>query len=301
MTGNKNGIINVYKEPGYTSFDVCAALRKILETKRIGHTGTLDPDAEGVLPVCVGNATGLVQMLTDHEKEYICTMRLGIETDTYDISGTVTGTGRADTDAAAFSDALFSFLGESEQLPPMYSAIKVGGKRLYELARQGITVERKKRRINIKELELLSADPPDFTFRCVCGPGTYIRSICHDLGKKLGSCGCMVSLKRSRVGDFMIGDAVKLDVIREMAALGDLSFLIPVNEILSLPKVYVREEFDRLLMNGNKLQRDFFVNAGELADYSGEFKVFSSDGEFRAVYRWENEAKNTAVPDRMFL
>ena len=205
-----NGIINIYKEQGYTSFDVVAKLRGILKMRKIGHTGTLDPDATGVLPVVLGSATKLVDMLTDKKKEYIATLRLGITTDTLDITGTVLSENTPDVSEGEVRDAILSFIGPQLQTPPMYSAIKVNGRKLYELAREGIEIERQKRSIEIFDIEILDMSLPDIRLRVECSKGTYIRSLCADIGDKL-SCGAVItSLMRTKSGDFAIDRAYTL-------------------------------------------------------------------------------------------
>ncbi len=191
-----NGILNVYKEKGYTSHDVVALLRGILKQKKIGHTGTLDPLAEGVLPVCLGTGTKLCDMLTDREKEYEAILLLGISTDTQDITGTVLQKKEVNLPEKAVEQAVFSFLGEYNQIPPMYSAIKVEGKKLYELAREGKEIERKARKVGIFSIQILSMDLPKVHIRVSCSKGTYIRTLCHDIGKVLGVGGCMEALVR---------------------------------------------------------------------------------------------------------
>ena len=180
-----NGILNVYKEAGYTSHDVVAKLRGICRQKKIGHTGTLDPDAVGVLPVCLGNATRLCDMLTDKSKEYEAVLLLGKVTDTQDISGKVLEEHPVPAEEEKAVEAVLSFLGKYEQIPPMYSALKVNGKKLYELARAGKEVERAGRPVEIRQIEILSAALPEITFRVVCSKGTYIRTLCHDIGARL--------------------------------------------------------------------------------------------------------------------
>ena len=212
-----HGVINVYKEAGFTSHDVVARLRGICKQKKIGHTGTLDPDAVGVLPVCLGNATRLCDMLTDRTKEYVASFRLGIVTDTQDLSGKVLESHTPDMDPQSVRQAVSSFVGDQLQIPPMYSALKVDGKRLYELAREGKTVERKARQITIYELELLKEEHPDYTMRVCCSKGTYIRTLCHDIGQKLGCGGVMTHLLRSRVGEFRAEDAYRLSEIQSFA------------------------------------------------------------------------------------
>lgn len=187
-----NGILNVYKEKGYTSHDVVAKLRGIVGQKKIGHTGTLDPDAEGVLPVCLGRATKVCDMLTEKDKTYEAVLLLGKETDTRDISGTVLRVGETEgLTQEQVKDCVMSFVGEYDQIPPMYSALKVNGKKLYELAREGKTIERKSRKVEIKEIRILEMALPRVRMEVSCSKGTYIRTLCHDIGEKLGCFGCI--------------------------------------------------------------------------------------------------------------
>ena len=206
-----NGILNVYKEKGYTSHDVVAKLRGIVGQKKIGHTGTLDPDAEGVLPVCLGRATKVCDMLTEKDKTYEAVLLLGKETDTQDISGTVLRVGETEgLTQEQVKDCVMSFVGEYDQIPPMYSALKVNGKKLYELAREGKTIERKSRKVEIKEIRILEMALPRVRMEVSCSKGTYIRTLCHDIGEKLGCFGCMESLLRTKVSRFEIESSLKL-------------------------------------------------------------------------------------------
>ena len=213
-----NGIINIYKEVGFTSHDVVAKLRGIVKQKKIGHTGTLDPDATGVLPVCLGNATKLCDMLTDKSKEYEACMLLGVTTDTQDMSGKVLENKQVSCTQEEAREAVLSFIGEYDQIPPMYSAIKVNGKKLYELARNGIEIERKPRRVEISHIEILECSLPEIHFRVSCSKGTYIRALCADIGDKLGCGAAMKSLIRTRVGTFVIEEAWKLSEVEKMVA-----------------------------------------------------------------------------------
>ncbi len=208
-----DGIINIYKEPGFTSHDVVAKLRGILHQKKIGHTGTLDPDAAGVLPVCCGKATKICSLLTDKDKTYHAVCQLGIETDTQDISGKILRkcdiTGITE---ASIVDCVGKFKGSIMQVPPMYSVLKVNGKKLYELAREGKTVERKPRQVNILSIEVSDINLSNGTFGLdvTCSKGTYIRTLCHDIGISLGTAAAMANLVRTRVSVFKIEDAVTL-------------------------------------------------------------------------------------------
>ena len=250
-----NGIINIYKEAGYTSFDVVAKMRGILKIKKMGHTGTLDPDATGVLPVCIGNGTKLVELFSDHEKEYIAELRLGVATDTQDLSGEILKTSPVEVSCEEIREAVLSFVGEYMQLPPMYSAVKVNGKKLYELAREGKEVERKARPVNFREIEILSMELPVVKIRVVCSKGTYIRTLCNDIGEKLGCFGAMKSLVRTRVGMFKLEEAITLEELEQYRDAGKLAEIIlpPDSIFMHLPAVYAKAENCRFLDNGNAM------------------------------------------------
>ncbi len=226
----KNGVLNVYKEAGFTSHDVVAKLRGICGQKKIGHTGTLDPDAVGVLPVCLGNATKLCDLLAGETKEYEAVLLLGKVTDTQDLSGTVLEEHEVTVDEKEAEAAVLSFLGTYEQIPPMYSALKVNGKKLYELAEAGKEVERQARPVQIFSISILDTELPEITFRVECSKGTYIRTLCHDIGQKLGCGGAMRSLKRTRVGRFSVEEARTLSELEHLAKEDRLEAeaLIPV-------------------------------------------------------------------------
>ena len=218
-----NGIINVYKEKGFTSHDVVAKLRGIFKQKKIGHTGTLDPDAEGVLPVCLGNATKLCDLITAKEKTYKAVMLLGVSTDTEDTSGQVLE--KKDTSAItkeAVAEAVRSFIGDYNQVPPMYSAIKINGKKMYELAREGKVIERPARPVYIYDIDIEQIELPRVTMTIHCSKGTYIRSLCRDIGDKLGCGACMEELLRSRSGAFGLDTALRLSEIEELVSDGTI-------------------------------------------------------------------------------
>ena len=204
-----DGVLVVRKEKGFTSHDVVAKLRGILHMKKIGHTGTLDPDAEGVLPVVLGKATRLVEMLTEKEKTYETVLHLGIETDTQDMTGQVLKELPVQVSEEKLKETVESFLGEQQQIPPMYSALKVNGKKLYELAREGKTVERKARPVTFSEIQIMEMDFPLIKLSVTCSKGTYIRTLCHDIGQKLGCGGCMEELLRTRSGQFTLEERMK--------------------------------------------------------------------------------------------
>ena len=307
-----HGIMNIYKEAGFTSHDVVAKLRGICKQKKIGHTGTLDPDAVGVLPVCLGSGTKLCDMLTGETKEYIARFRLGITTDTQDISGKILEEKEVGVTEEQVNEILSRFVGELQQVPPMYSALKVGGRKLYELAREGKEVERKARPITIYELELLKEEHPEYEIRVTCSKGTYIRTLCHDIGQALSCGAAMTSLVRSRVGEFRLRDAKTLSGLQELADQGRLQeAVIPVEEMFYvLPAIQVSDRAQKALLNGNQLKRSEVLmkeeagNAekipGEFPADQGEYRVYSSDGRFCAIYRYESVRK-LFTPVKMFL
>ncbi len=282
-----HGILNVYKEKGYTSHDVVAKLRGIVGQKKIGHTGTLDPDATGVLPVCLGKATKVCDLLTDKDKTYRAILRLGLTTDTQDISGKVIEERDPEGLAEeAVRDALLSFVGDYEQVPPMYSALKVNGKKLYELAREGKTIERKSRPVHIYEIKIEEINLPRVEFTVTCSKGTYIRTLCHDLGEKLGVGACMEELQRIAVGRFHLRDALTLQEIREMKEEGTLEEVLrPVDSVfMQYPKMQVKTAYESLALNGNPLPQKG-VTAFEGAQVDQIFRLYTEAGEFLALYK----------------
>lgn len=296
-----NGVINVYKEKGYTSHDVVARLRGILKQKKIGHTGTLDPEAEGVLPVCLGSATKLCDMLTDKRKEYIAELLLGVTTDTQDMTGKLLSEVKVDITCEEAEQAIMSFLGEYEQLPPMYSACKVNGKRLYELAREGKEVERKPRKVTIYELELLSVKLPEIKIRVLCSKGTYIRTLCHDIGAKLGCGAAMKSLLRTQVERFSLEGAKKLSEIETLAKADRVSdIVVSIEEMFSqLPAITVKEPYEKAVQNGNPL----FLRqiTGKTGWVDGEqVRVYDSAKRFYGIYAFQ-VMKGSFKPVKMFL
>lgn len=296
-----NGVINVYKEKGYTSHDVVAKLRGILKQKKIGHTGTLDPEAEGVLPVCLGNATKLCDMLTEKRKEYIAEFLCGVVTDTQDMTGTVLSRSKTDLTEEAVRTVIMSFLGESDQIPPMYSACKVNGRRLYELAREGKAVERKARRITIYELEILGMELPNVTIRVLCSKGTYIRTLCHDIGQKLGCGAAMQSLLRTRVERFTLADARRLDEIKEFWEKDEIGrILLPVDAMFeTLPAITVTPFFLTALQNGNPLYLRQIKGKSGWMD-GEQTRVYDEAGKFYGIYAFL-AMKGRFQPVKMFL
>lgn len=300
-----NGIMNVYKEAGFTSHDVVAKLRGICKQKKIGHTGTLDPDAVGVLPVCFGSGTKLCDMLTDWDKEYIATLRLGVVTDTQDLSGKVLFHAEEERIAALtkeqVGESILSFLGDYEQVPPMYSALKVNGKKLYELARAGKEVERRPRTVQIRELEILEMNLPAVRFRVACSKGTYIRTLCHDIGKKLGCGGVMASLTRSRVGMFGIGEALRLSEIEKLRDEDKISDVIitPDAVFKECREVKASSDARRLLENGNKIPVSM-LSADTLQQEGERLRMYDESGRFYGIYEYYADT-NEARPVKMFL
>ena len=288
-----NGIINIFKEKGFTSHDVVAKMRGILKQKKIGHSGTLDPDATGVLPVLLGNATVLSDMLTDKSKEYEAVMLLGVSTDTQDITGKILE--KRDTSGLnkdMVKEVILSFLGEYMQLPPMYSALKVGGKKLVDLAREGKEVKREPRAVYIFDIDIMDISLPKVKFKAKVSKGTYIRTLCHDIGEKLSVGGCMESLIRTRVDRFYINDAITLKQVEENRECIKKNILSVEEYFSFLPKINTSPEFDKYLHNGNKLKLDKKPENSEL------YRLYDSKDRFIAIYKKEmTELK----PFKMFL
>lgn len=276
------GIINVYKEKGFTSHDVVNVVRGALNRAKTGHTGTLDPDAEGVLPICVGKATKLADFIMADVKEYIAELTLGITTTTQDSSGDVIEEKEVTASKDEIISAVLSFQGEIYQTPPMYSAIKVNGKKLYELAREGKEIERKQRLVNIYELEILEfISYNKLKIRVLCSKGTYIRALCNDIGQKLGCGGIMSELLRTRSGQFYLEKSLKLDEIKRLAKEEKYEeFILSPEEVMpKLKKFTVSPKADKYLMNGNK------ISTGFIHDFNGEIdeQVFIYDNNKRLI------------------
>ena len=289
-----HGMMTINKEAGYTSSDVVARLRGILHMKKIGHTGTLDPDAEGVLPVCLGNGTKLCELIADRDKEYVAVMRLGTVTDTQDMSGGVIRSVPDDkvremvTEEKLREEAA-RFTGEISQIPPMYSAVKVNGKRLYQLAREGKRVE----------------------MRVRCSKGTYIRTLCNDIGEKLGTGAAMEHLLRTRVGNFTLDRSLTLDeaekIMRSDAPEKIREYILPVDEFFDrAPKAHVREEGMRYLLNGNTVKRSLTdLGSRSLSGQSSGaqdryVRMYDRDGKFYALYAY-NASHDELRCVKMFL
>ncbi|MCI8337085.1 MAG: tRNA pseudouridine(55) synthase TruB [Lachnospiraceae bacterium] len=300
-----DGILNIYKEPDFTSHDVVAKLRGILHQKKIGHTGTLDPAAMGVLPVCCGKATKVCELLAEKDKTYQAVCKLGVVTDTQDDTGEILEEHSfKDVTEEEVREAAVSFLGESSQIPPMYSAIKVHGKKLYELAREGKTVEREPRSIYISQLDILQVDLEEGTIliEVTCSKGTYIRTLCHDIGGKLGTGAVMQSLVRTRVADFVIEEAVTLGELERLLSEEPEEFqrkLIPVDSLFpEYPRKQILPEYTKHLFNGNILEERYLRDLdGRQEEPGGKVLVYDQDGGFKAVYRRQ---KNNYAVVKMF-
>lgn len=293
----RSGVINIYKEAGYTSHDVVAKLRGILNQKKIGHTGTLDPQAQGVLPVCLGKGTKLCDLLADHDKEYEAVLRLGITTDTQDMEGNVLQESSVQVSEEEVRTCILSFQGEQMQVPPMYSALKVNGKKLYELAREGKVVERKARPVTFHKIEVLWMELPKVKIRVQCSKGTYIRTLCNDIGEKLGCGGCMEELLRTRVERFALEDAVKLDEVQKAMEEGTVDSLIfPVDRIFDqYPTAKTTTQGDLLVHNGNRLFSELLQEEPEAE--SGYVRVYDSEDTFIGLFEKKTDQ---LVPVKMF-
>lgn len=320
-----NGMINIYKEAGFTSHDVVAKLRGILKQKKIGHTGTLDPQAVGVLPVCLGNATKLCDLLTDKDKEYEAVLRLGVVTDTQDMTGKILSESEVTITEEKATETVLSFIGEYNQIPPMYSALKVNGQKLYDLARQGREVERQARPVTIHSIEIKDISLPYIRFLVACSKGTYIRTLCHDIGEKLGCGGAMESLKRTRVGGFVQEEALTLSQVEKLRDEDRvIEHVLKVEDIFdTYARLLAVPDAVRLLKNGNVLHQnqvlwmqDTILNdAGEdkgslpyqahgftlTADVEGPLvRMYDNEGMFYGIYEYRKE-QGIYKPYKMFL
>lgn len=293
-----NGIINVYKEAGYTSRDAVSRLTGILGQRRIGHTGTLDPAAEGVLLMCIGTATKICELLMSDKKEYKAVMKLGFITDTEDTTGVVLEKTEysnlwyeENITREKVETVLKSFIGEIEQIPPMYSAKKIKGKRLYELAREGKTAERRPSKIRIFKLQMddISLEKRELSITVECSKGTYIRTLCKDIGEALGTKASMDKLLRTRTGDFNLNQSIKLDEIEKIKKEGRLDeILIPIEEIFSNLSEFKLISHESLLMdNGAPLPYSkiaSFCSKKERPKEGEKFRMYNENGDFRAIY-----------------
>lgn len=277
-----NGILIIDKPAGWTSMDVCAKLRGMFHEKRVGHAGTLDPMATGVLPVFIGRATRAVEFAADSDKEYIAGLRLGVVTNTQDTTGEILEERPVDVTEEQVRRALERFTGPIEQIPPMYSAIKLGGKKLYELARKGVEVERRPRRVTIHELALSEDEAPTpdtFTIRVRCSKGTYIRTLCHDIGQALGCGAVMTSLRRTEAGGFPLADSHPLEEV--LSHPDPASLLLPVDRLFQdRPSLTLKAPGEKKVRNGVSL------STPKLKE--GEYRLYGETGDFLALSQCKN-------------
>ncbi len=276
-----NGILIFDKPQDFTSHDVVAKLRGILRQKKIGHAGTLDPMATGVLVILLGNATRASDYASARTKEYVAGLKLGITTDTQDTTGNVLTECEHNVTRQVLEQKLTEFLGTQAQLPPMYSAVSVGGTRLYKLARQGVEIERQSRDIEIEEIELLGETDGAFDLRIVCSKGTYIRTLCHDIGASLGCGGCMSSLRRTAIGGFRVEDALDFDKVKQLHEEGRLEkVLFPTDSAFDdMPSVYLNEKGVSRAVNGAFISADE-INDGSIPDTDVLCRVYDTKGDF---------------------
>ena len=296
-----SGIINVYKEKGYTSHDVVAKLRGILKQKKIGHTGTLDPDAEGVLPVCLGKATRVCDMLTEKDKVYEAVLLFGKKTDTQDTTGNVLEEKEVACTEEQVREVVKSFVGTYAQIPPMYSALKVNGKKLCDLARAGIEVERKPREVTIFSIDIEEIELPRVKMLVHCSKGTYIRTLCHDIGAKLGCGGCMESLLRTKVAQFTLEHSLRLNEIEEKVqklrqeteqeltaeSLGNI--VTKTGEVFEgYPKLYAKEGVEKMLYNGNAMQPEW-IEGWQDSLQQEKIRLYDQKQNFIGIYQYNNK------------
>ncbi|MDF1616360.1 tRNA pseudouridine(55) synthase TruB [Petrocella sp. FN5] len=297
-----NGIINVYKEKDFTSHDVVAVLRGILGQKKIGHTGTLDPQAVGILPVCLGKATKVADLLTDKDKTYKTRFKLGEETDTQDHTGEVIDRKPYSVDNTTILETIKSFLGDHDQLPPMYSAIKIDGRKLYDVARSGQTIERKKRRITIYDIYDIQIDLPFIEMTVHCKKGTYIRTLCRDISEALGTCGHMVELERTASGIFTKETALTLEDIKNLVHDNKISeAIVQVDTLFShYQRFVINPDYNLMLYNGNKLPLEAIMNydTNEIVDKTC-YNVYNNEGDYMGIYEWLSQ-KNLLMPVKFF-
>jgi tRNA pseudouridine55 synthase len=283
-----SGILVVNKNEKMTSHDVVEKLRRALNFKKIGHAGTLDPGARGVLLACLGKATKIARFLTEYDKEYEAVIKLGVTTDTYDQEGKITGvTDDLKIGEAEIRKAAESFKGESWQTPPLYSAVKQSGKKLYQYARAGKQVERKKRKIFIKDIRVLEVTLPYLKLELSCSKGTYVRSLAHDMGEMLGCGGHLFSLCRKRVGPFGLKDALDLEAIQEIESEGRIGeVLISVEEVLAdVPSVVVKDAFAQRIKEGPDLLPDSVLSSKKEFDKDEVICIENSRREIIAIGR----------------
>ena len=294
-----DGMINIYKQKGFTSHDVVAKARGILRERKIGHTGTLDPEAEGVLPICIGKATKLVPYLSDADKCYEAEVILGAYTTTEDATGEIVESFEVNVSRQQVKDVLQSFIGDYSQIPPMYSALKMNGVRLYELARQGIEVERPARHVKIHDIALMEwCDEKRFKIRVHCSKGTYIRTLCTDIGRKLGCGAYMGHLLRTQVGQFNLENSLTLEQLEQVKEELNVHLVTIETFFKDYPKLQINAYGEKFLKNGNPLMPNM-VEGFEEKMKKDLVRVYTRQNEFAALYKWQ-EAKNILQVEKMF-
>lgn len=289
-----NGIVVINKEKGFTSHDAVNVVRKIFDMRKVGHTGTLDPEATGVLPICLGKATRVSDLIMESDKEYIAEMKLGIKTDTQDIWGEVIDKSHKKVSQEEFISAIESFKGEYDQIPPMYSAIKINGKKLYEIARQGKEVERKPRRVNIHYIEILDVNEDSARIKVGCSKGTYIRTLINDMGEKLGTFACMTSLQRTKSGVFHMEDAYTLDELKNIKENDHLNKVLYNADYVfsSLDRIDLSHELKERFLNGAK---------STVENVPGRYRVYDLKGDFLGIgYVEEDKKRNVLKTEKNF-
>ena len=282
---NISGIVIINKEKGFTSHDVVNVVRRIYSIRKVGHTGTLDPDATGVLPICIGKATKVADMLTFSDKSYVARVKLGLTTDTQDISGEVLSQNEVNVSIEELTQAVKKHIGEIEQIPPMYSAIKINGQKLCDLARKGVEVERKARRVTIYSADISDFNGEEFTLSVHCSKGTYIRTLCHDIGAHLGCGAVMTELQRTKSSIFSIDNSFYLDELKAINNNELLSVLMPVDSVFShYPAMHINDNIKKRLINGALC----FVKSTE-----GTYRIYDKENNFLCVAEVKNnDGKN---------
>lgn len=297
MLYKNNSILIINKEMNMTSFDVIRNIRKILNIKKIGHGGTLDPNAKGVLPIFLGKATKISNFIQKEFKEYICKLELGKRSDTLDIWGNISTCSYEKIEYKKIQEVFNSFIGVMDQKTPMYSARKINGKKLYEYAREGKIISTPAREIEIKNIDILKISLPYIEFKIECSKGTYIRSVCDDIGKKLGTNAIMVDLVRTKVGNFYIENSIKIAEVEKLYNDNTIDkYLISIDEYFEhMKKVKIQSKLSRLLHNGNKIDINYISNI-DTSD-SNYYRVYDDNKTFMGIYLLEN---NYLVP-KLFM
>ncbi|MBN4067806.1 MAG: tRNA pseudouridine(55) synthase TruB [Alkaliphilus sp.] len=294
-----NGVINILKPPGMTSHDVVSFVRKTLNMKKVGHTGTLDPNAAGVLPICIGQGTKVSQFLLDSVKRYRTELTLGVTSDTQDSYGDVSKQMETDFDVETIRNAVLSFIGDYMQTPPMYSAVRMNGKKLYELAREGIEVERKSRLVHIKSIDIIHIKNNKVLFDVTCSKGTYVRTLCHDIGAKLGCGGIMSFLLRTKTGPFDLSTSVSLEEFRQKAE----KYILPIDfPLLHLGRIDINTRVSKLALNGARLSYlDFLSREPNIV--TGDTLRIYLESKFIgiATMKKDNEGKDYIKFSKLFV